>query len=257
MNVRYETNNITLRLHMKPHIVAHRGASTRERENTLPAFEMAIKEGADFIECDVRRSNDGQLIVHHDDTVGSKMIRSSSYVDLCDESRRIGYQIPRLADVLALSSERIMLDVEIKEEGYESQVLDMLRAVRPTQSFVITTFNERSIQRLKDRCPGVRCGLLLGIANPPALIVTRLRELFPIRRAVRAQADFVAPNWRLLKFGFIRRARKAALPVWVWTVNNRKKLVKFMGTQGVEAVITDVPNEAFAARAALHDSRTS
>jgi len=47
-------------------IIAHRGASTDERENTLPAFERAIAVGADFVELDVQVSADGALVVFHD-----------------------------------------------------------------------------------------------------------------------------------------------------------------------------------------------
>src|SRR6185503_12697431 len=47
-------------------IIAHRGASADERENTLPAFERAIAVGADFVELDVQVSADGALVVFHD-----------------------------------------------------------------------------------------------------------------------------------------------------------------------------------------------
>ena len=47
-------------------VIAHRGASWHERENTLPAFERAIREGADFVELDVQASQDGALVVFHD-----------------------------------------------------------------------------------------------------------------------------------------------------------------------------------------------
>ena len=47
-------------------VIAHRGASADERENTLPAFERAIELGADFVEFDVQASADGALVVFHD-----------------------------------------------------------------------------------------------------------------------------------------------------------------------------------------------
>ena len=48
---------------------AHRGASGYRPENTLDAFELAIRQGADGIELDVHTSADGELIVIHDETV--------------------------------------------------------------------------------------------------------------------------------------------------------------------------------------------
>ena len=49
-----------------PMVVAHRGASADAPENTLPAFELAWKQGADAIECDVWMTADGHLVCHHD-----------------------------------------------------------------------------------------------------------------------------------------------------------------------------------------------
>ena len=47
-------------------VIAHRGASAEEQENTLPAFERAIELGADYVEFDVQASSDGALVVFHD-----------------------------------------------------------------------------------------------------------------------------------------------------------------------------------------------
>src|SRR5690625_4352031 len=54
---------------MKPLIIAHRGASGHAPENTLAAFELSEEESADGIELDVHLTNDGELVVIHDDTL--------------------------------------------------------------------------------------------------------------------------------------------------------------------------------------------
>src|SRR5665811_790334 len=48
-------------------IFGHRGASAHVRQNTVEAYALAIEQGADGVELDVRRSRDGALIIHHDD----------------------------------------------------------------------------------------------------------------------------------------------------------------------------------------------
>jgi glycerophosphoryl diester phosphodiesterase len=53
----------------KPPVIAHRGASLYAPENTLPAFQLAILQGADAIELDVKLSADGQVVVIHDQTI--------------------------------------------------------------------------------------------------------------------------------------------------------------------------------------------
>ena len=52
-----------------PKVFAHRGASAYAPENTLPAFELAARQGADGIELDVHLSKDGELVVIHDETL--------------------------------------------------------------------------------------------------------------------------------------------------------------------------------------------
>ena len=54
---------------MSVQVLAHRGASRAERENTLRAFERACALGADGVELDVRRTSDDVLVVHHDPRV--------------------------------------------------------------------------------------------------------------------------------------------------------------------------------------------
>ena len=49
-----------------PFVVAHRGASAERPEHTLAAYELALQEGADGVECDVRLTRDGHLVCVHD-----------------------------------------------------------------------------------------------------------------------------------------------------------------------------------------------
>jgi glycerophosphoryl diester phosphodiesterase len=50
----------------RPLVVAHRGASGMLPEHTMPAYQLAIAQGADFIECDVLATRDLQLVCRHD-----------------------------------------------------------------------------------------------------------------------------------------------------------------------------------------------
>jgi glycerophosphoryl diester phosphodiesterase len=94
-------------------VIAHRGASAEERENTLPAFERAIAVGADFVEFDVQASSDGALVVFHDDDLDrltplTGPLRHRSLAEL----REIG--IPTLEEVLELVAGRIGVMAELK-----------------------------------------------------------------------------------------------------------------------------------------------
>src|SRR5712692_9864147 len=107
-------------------IVAHAGGKSVAHPNTVEAFAHAIRVGADMIEFDVRRTADHQLVVHHDDTLGEFALATTPLDRLQAEALARGYHIPRLTEVLALARGRVMLDVELKESGYEDAVLRAL-----------------------------------------------------------------------------------------------------------------------------------
>ena len=90
-------------------VIAHRGASRAERENTIAAFRRAVEMGADGIELDVRRSADDRLVVHHDAALADgRLIRHTGSADLPDH-------IPSLAAALD-ACEGAFVNVEIKND---------------------------------------------------------------------------------------------------------------------------------------------
>ncbi len=105
-------------------IIAHRGASAYEPENTLRAFRKALEMGADAIELDVRQSADGVIVVVHDEDLKriagiGKRVRECTYSEL-SQIRVLGSEpIPKLEDVLSEFGNRIPLFIEVKEAGFE------------------------------------------------------------------------------------------------------------------------------------------
>jgi glycerophosphoryl diester phosphodiesterase len=94
-------------------VIAHRGASWDETENTLPAFEHAIADGADFVEFDVQAASDGALVVFHDLALDrltplKGLLRRRPLAEL----REVG--IPTLEEVLDLAAGRIDVMAELK-----------------------------------------------------------------------------------------------------------------------------------------------
>ncbi|MGH7932376.1 MAG: glycerophosphodiester phosphodiesterase, partial [Candidatus Binataceae bacterium] len=120
--------------------IAHRGASGRFPENTVPAFHAAIEAGADMCELDVQLSCDAALVVIHDGTVdrttdGSGAVSAMTLADLrrLDAGIRFGEQfsgerIPTLDEVFAAVNGRCGLNIELKAAGIEQRVCDTIRA---------------------------------------------------------------------------------------------------------------------------------
>ncbi|MGD2092345.1 MAG: glycerophosphodiester phosphodiesterase [Candidatus Aminicenantes bacterium] len=221
---------------MKKILIAHRGARTFFPENTLEAFEEAIRLNADMIELDVRRTQNNLFVVYHDEHINERPIKDLAYDDICKISR---LKIPTVEDVLKLTRSRIKLDIELKEEGYEKEVVNFILKFLKEDEFVITSFNDNSLKIIKEVFPGIRTGLILGKSNPKNPFRIWISELFPFKRSKKINVDFLVPHWRLLKLGFLRRAKKHKLPIFVWTVNEENLILKFLKDKRIDGIVTD------------------
>jgi glycerophosphoryl diester phosphodiesterase len=201
-------------------ICAHRGASRAHPENSVPAFVAAIQMGADMIETDVRRTARGALVLHHD-PLGPRRPRG----------------VTELGELVELAAGRIALDVELKEAGYEAQVLDALDP-RPA-GLVVTSFLPRAVAAVHALDPGVETGLIFRAGDRRDLAA----------RAGACGARMVVAHSSSLRPELAAQLAAAGRPLMVWTVNDRRRLAAVMATPGVTHVVTDVPDVALAIRA--------
>jgi glycerophosphoryl diester phosphodiesterase len=232
----------------KTMIIAHRGASSLARENTIESFKKAIEIGVDMIEFDVRRTKDQALIVHHDELMQGKPIKELTYDEISKMAIGQGFFVPTFEEVLKHASGKIELDVEIKEEGYEKEIVELLLKYFKKDQFVMTSFHDSCIRKIKDNYPNTKTGLILGISKPKNPILTRVSEFFPHKRCREAKADFLVPHRRLLWFGFLDRAKRENKPVFVWTVNDQRRIWKMLYDERIDAIITDKPDLAISLR---------
>lgn len=145
-------------------IIAHRGAVGPARENTLEAFRRAIDLGADMIEFDVRRTRDGRHVIHHDPDISGKPIGHLDLPDIRALARSTGFHVPGLEEALHLSRGRIGLDIELKEEGYEQEIVRLVTGALRTEDFIVSSFHAGSIERIRQCRAGVRTGLIFNDA---------------------------------------------------------------------------------------------
>lgn len=229
-----------------PLIIAHRGAGPCASENTLQAFKRAVDMGVDMIEFDIRRTVDGEFVVHHNASIDGRRIAEmtlSRLRELDSEERAI----TTLDEVLVAVPVRVGLDIELKEEGYERDVVQRVLDHRTPQEFSITSFHDRSVCAVRASFPDVRTGLIVGARH--VSLFKRLREVFPARRVRACWANGVAPHFRLLRLGYLRRMNRAGIQVCVWTVNDEKMLARLVADSRVHAILTDEPELALRLRA--------
>ena len=196
----------------------------------------------------MRRTKDHVLIAHHDALMRGKPIRDLAYEEIRQMARDQGFFLATLEEVLQCTKGNIGLDVELKEEGYEKQCVEWLLKYFNKDQFIITSFHDSCVKRIKGDHPDLKVGLILGIGKPKFPTLTLLSEFFPIRRWKEAKADLLVANWELLRFGFLKRKKKKNIPVFVWTVNDEEMIRKLLQDERVDGIITDRPDFAMLLR---------
>jgi glycerophosphoryl diester phosphodiesterase len=237
-----------------PLIIAHRGASGEAPENTLAAFDLAVRQGASAVEFDVHLSADGVPVVLHDRWLGrttSGTGRVSDYpVSLLKrldagswfnrrhpdraQSRYANQKIPLLSQVLAWASDHgLQVFVEIKlgggaYPGIEARVLDEIARVSMSGFATVISFDFPTLARLRRLDPRIPLGL------------DCTRPTLALSRAQRIGASFILPHWAFAPRRFIRRAHRARIRVGVWDLD-RPRAMRRKIADGVDAAVTRYP----------------
>lgn len=236
----------------RPLIFAHRGACKVAPENTLPAFEAAIRVGADGVELDVQYSSDGSLVVIHNSALdktsnGKGRVTAHTLAELqkLDAGSWFGPEfantrIPTLDEVLDLLRGKLLINIELKAFSATSKQLgiDVVQVVRQhgmADQVVISSFNPFALRAARQAGPEIAGGLLL---SPDLPGWTRWGL---VRKHSRAQG--LHPELVMVDAAYMARANDLGLPVRVWTVNEEADLRR-MRDLGVAAIITDLPDVA-------------
>jgi glycerophosphoryl diester phosphodiesterase len=230
---------------IKTIIIAHRGgAQLGEIENTIKAFQKSISLGIPMAELDVRRTKDQHLVCYHDELIDGKCLASLDYAELLQISRSKGFDIPLIEEILKICGKKIKLDVEIKEEGYEADLISLIKRYLNYSEFIIKSFNDKSVAKVKMLDPNIKTGLLLeGEYFNRLLSIRKISEIFPEYRILKTRVDFVSPHFDLLRLGFIWRMKLLKKDIYVWTVNE-EEMLETLFRKNLDAVITDKPDLA-------------
>ncbi|MBN2188057.1 MAG: glycerophosphodiester phosphodiesterase [Chitinispirillaceae bacterium] len=225
-------------------IVAHRGAPRRARENTVKSFLAAVSMGADMVELDVRKTGDGTLVVFHDPWLSRKTRRPLIAGLTCRElNRRAGkrkFRVPTVEEAFEALAGKTMLNIELKEPGYEADVVKLAKRIVKDGRYILTSFNPAIITALKSFNAGLTTGLIVAKSRDlPAALKTEAEVLAPEKDLFAAQRDFFAEA--------NGRGRKIA----VWTVDSVSRLSSLIVDPLVDAVITNRPDLAVALRKKL------
>jgi glycerophosphoryl diester phosphodiesterase len=263
----------------RPLIFAHRGGGGEAPESTLAAMQAAVaRDPAVVIELDVRRTADGQLVIIHDATVDRTtngqgpvaalpyrqlaaldagycaapgLGRGTAPARLCRDPaaagrfplRGQGHHIPLLTDVLQVLPATTVLGIEVKEPGFEQQVVEVLRAHgRPPRLFIGSAQDEVAV-RLQRLLPEAWHYFPRGAA-------TRLAASAKLTDGAMARPAYdllVIPRsaygMRLDTKGMLKTAHQLGLLVAYFTINDEAEIEALLRA-GADGIVTDYPTRA-------------
>ncbi|MEM3747417.1 MAG: glycerophosphodiester phosphodiesterase family protein [Thermoproteota archaeon] len=214
--------------------IGHRGAKFYEPENTLRSFRKALELGVDAVELDVRRTRDGELVVIHDAEVdrttnGKGLVRELTLEEIRRLDAGKGEKIPTLEEALDFLDGRVKILIELKEEGFEEEVLKLVRGKKLEKNVVIISFLEDALRRIRELDKDVETGLIY------------VKHENPVETALELKANYLLPLYRFTHSALIRRAREKGLKVIVWTINDEKEASEYAG-KGVDGITSDKPD---------------
>jgi glycerophosphoryl diester phosphodiesterase len=223
------------------------------RTGTIAAYEQALTTGAEYVEFDIRRTGDGQLAVYHDAcTRQGEALAAISHAQLCE---RAGYEVPTVPDAMRLIAGKAIGHLDVKDLGGEQQIIELAQDILGPGNFIVTTLEDPSVAAVKARFPEVPTALSLGrgLARASWSQQARIRrsELCPMARLKACGADWVAVNRQLARAGVVAQCHRAGIRTMVWTVDDDREIRRWLADPRVDVLITNRPEYAVAARAAI------
>lgn len=218
---------------MPPSIIAHRGASGREFENSRAAFTRALELGADGVELDVHSTEDGIILVHHDaELAGLGPIGHLKYTAVMAFRLPNGETIPTLPEVLDLVGDLdVYVEIKTLAAAFDDALLSVLDQGPAPGRYAIHSFDHRIIARLGRKRPELPRGILLS-AYP----------LDPVSLLTAAGARTMWQDQRLIDQAMVDAIHAAGSRIIAWTVNKSEDAVRLAGL-GVHGLCGNYPDK--------------
>ena len=225
-------------------VIAHRGASGYEPENTLSAFAKASKMGAKWVELDVMLSKDGTPVVFHDETLerltdGSGRLDEYNYNELAKLKVKGKEKIPSLKEVLAfIFQNKMKVNLEIKpsraELAYETakkafEVVKFFSAVDDGR-VLFSSFDYQSLETIRALSSSAYIGVLIdGNKEQGLFCASEIKAV-----SLNCSNEDATPD-------FIAKVLDNNLELLVYTVNEKARAEELLEL-GVCAVFSDLPD---------------
>lgn len=222
---------------------AHRGGASEVPENTLPAFEHAVRLGYRYVETDVHVTADGVLLAFHDDVLDRVTDRTGVIGDLpwseVSRAKVDGREpIPRFEELLAAFPD-LRVNVDPKHDAAVEPLADAVRRSGAVDRICVGAFSDERLERIRSLLPGVCTSLgpattlQLGLAAAGHADVGELP-------APCAQVPPSYGDTPIVTEAFVEEAHRRGMQVHVWTIDEEGEMTRLLDL-GVDGIMTDRP----------------
>ncbi len=224
--------------------IGHRGARAYAPENTIASFKKALEIGVDAVELDIRKTRDHQLVVIHDEDVkrttdGEGLVRELTLKQIKGFSVEGGEKVPTLEEALGFLDKKVKVFVELKEEGTEEQVLDVVHDRDLKKNVVIISFLEAALRKVRELDSEIETGLIYA------------KHKNPLKAALELKANYLFAFYRFTHTANVEKAHENGLKVVVWTINTVEEVEQYV-KKGVDGIASDKPDILMKAKTKLH-----
>ena len=218
---------------MKPLVIAHRGASSIELENSLAAFRAAAGQGADGVELDVHATLDGEIVVHHDPSVLGLPIAQARWHDLAAVPLANGEPIPTLAQALdVLGKLKVFVEVKVLDPRWDERLLAVLDTGPNPSGYAVHSFAFHVVRRLGEQRPSLPRGVLSEVPTRS-----------PKQTLEDAKAQTLWQEQGTLDEQLVKTVHGLGATIFAWTVDDPPDMARFV-RWGVDGICTNHPERA-------------
>lgn len=205
---------------IRPLLLGHRGARGEKSvpENTFASFDLALAQGCDGFEFDVRLSRDQQAVICHDPRTRGIEIATCA-------ARRL--QLLSLREVLKRYQRKAFLDIELKVPGLESFCCESLASYPPQRGYVVSSFLPDALEKLHSLDSQIPLGLICETESQ-------------LKNWCRLPVDCLILHHKLVRAKRVAGLKTADKKIFVWTVNHPAAMTRFVRL-GLDGIISDHP----------------
>ncbi|TNF31377.1 MAG: hypothetical protein EP319_02330 [Deltaproteobacteria bacterium] len=215
-------------------LLGHRGARFEKPENTMSGFLYALEFGMDGIECDVRKTQDQQIVIIHDETVdrtsnGSGKVSDLSLDELLQLDFGEGEKIQLLENVIPVICEKAILFIELKDDSVE-EVVEIVSNSEFKDKIVIKSFDHRQLKKISELDPTIElAALMVCTPSDPELI------------ANSCGASTLSINLSYIDKELVDRAHQSDILICGWNCNDLEQMKNYKALK-LDWVGTDTPS---------------